>query len=297
MDEILIDISSLYLSFGKKELFSDVNLLLRKGELVALIGENGSGKTSLVKVLSGNIEPNKGSVFIADRNIHSLTPFELAHCISVVYTSPVSVMNMKVFDVVAIGRTPYLNSLGTLNQKDREEIIKALESVGVLHLLDKDLVTLSDGERQRVMIAKALAQDTPIILLDEPTAHLDVKNRVLLLKLLRDLAVITSKAILISTHELEVALKLADTIWLVHERNIIEGSPEDLALNGFIETVFQSKDVLFNCQKGTFDICFDTLFAVKLIGASSKERYWVQNALHKIGYRVEDDADEILEIE
>lgn len=296
MGETVLTIKSLGLTFDEQKLFDDVNLSLSSGELVALLGENGTGKSSLIKILTGNLLPSKGKVFIGDRDIEQMSSVEIARYISVVYTSQVVSMNMRVFDVVAIGRTPYLGLLGKLTEKDTQKIEWALGTVGILHLIHKEVTTLSDGERQRVMIAKALAQDTPIMILDEPTAHLDVKNRVLLFKLLRDLAYSTNKTILLSTHELEMSLRLADKVWLISDREIKEGTPEDLVLNGDISDAFVSNDVMFNKEKGVFDIRFEYSKSVKLSGGEESTRFWVENALCKIGYELDDNSETVISL-
>lgn len=294
MDKPVLTITSLGLTFGEQKLFDKVDLSLSRGEIVVLLGENGAGKSSLIKILTGNLNPTRGKVYIGEKNIAIMSAVEVAHEVSVVYTSQVESMKMRVFDVVAIGRTPYLGLMGKLSKEDIVQIEWALGAVGVLELIDKEFDTLSDGEKQRVMIAKALAQDTSIMILDEPTAHLDVKNRVLLLKLLRDLAHRTNKTILLSTHELEMSLRLADKVWLISDEKIQVGVPEDMVLNEIISDAFVSDDVRFNNDKGVFDIRFECNNVVHLVGGNKKTRFWVENALSKIGYKIEAGLGEII---
>lgn len=294
MKSTILQTESLSLHYGALNLFSDVNLSLNKGELVGLFGQNGSGKSSLIELITGSLSPSKGTVFIDNQNIDNLSIHDLASYVSVVYTTQVLSMQMTVQDVVAIGRTPFLGWSGSLSQQDKSKIEWALEAVGISSLIDQEVATLSDGEKQRVMIAKALAQDTPIIVLDEPTAHLDVKNRVLLMKLLRDLAQNTGKTIVLSTHELEMSLRLVDKAWLITDKKIKEATPEDLVLCGDISKTFVSENITFNIEKGVFDIQFECDKTIRLIGGGEHQRYWVENALRKIGYQLDECSEQEL---
>lgn len=246
---------NLSIGYKNKILLSDLDLEIKKGQMICLLGENGSGKSTLIRTLLGLQVKLKGAIFINESNINSLNTKELAKHISIVLTSNVPPNNFTVYELVALGRIPHSNWLGKLNKDDKENIKKAMELVAISHFSERQVNSLSDGERQRVMVAKALAQDTELIILDEPTAHLDVGNRVALLSLLKKIAEEQQKGILLSTHELELAIQIADTIWLIdNDKKITKGSPEELVQSGVFGKTFNSENVFFDTKTGSFKI-------------------------------------------
>lgn len=261
-------------------LFENLNLSLYGGQLVCFMGPNGIGKSSLIRTLSGLQKPLQGSI-----HIHSSSN-NPSQQISVVLTDRVSIPNITVEEVVAFGRYPYLDWNIRLSQADSEIISDAITRVHIDHLINKRLHELSDGQLQMVMIARALAQDTPIILLDEPTAHLDLNNRVEIMKLLRSLPRTTNKAILVATHELDLALQLADWIWLTgRDKNILTGMPEELVLDGSFDTIFQFKGFDLRTGKVQHEKNRDVTINVKGDGS---EFLWTKNALERHGFEVTD---------
>lgn len=267
-----------------------LNLELNAGDLVCLIGPNGAGKSTLMKTMTGLLRPLKGKIQLAGRDLQKLSQHELALNIALVLTDRVEVENTTVYDMVAFGRHPYSNWWGSNSDDDEQQISKALE---IVHLTDKkdiQLSELSDGEKQRVMIAKALAQDTSIILLDEPTAHLDLPNRVEIMLLLHRLAHTTGKAIILSTHELDLALQAADRIWLMSENGVQSGVPEDLVFNGSFNQVFESKYYFFNAANGNFSMNYPMTKKVWVTGDKTRV-YWTLRALARAGFMVVEDAD------
>ncbi|MFM2291155.1 MAG: hypothetical protein RIS29_968 [Bacteroidota bacterium] len=275
---------------------SSLHLELRAGELVCLIGPNGSGKSTLLRTLTGLQKPLSGRTLIDGTELSKLRQREKALRISLVLTDRVDIENATVYNVVALGRYPHSNWWGDVNANEDAIIREAIAMVNLTHKTDQYLNELSDGEKQRVMIAKALAQDTPIIMLDEPTAHLDLPNRVEIMLLLHRLAHKTDKAILLSTHELDLALQAADRIWLMSERKGVEcGVPEDLVLNGNFNRAFESKAYYFNADNGNFSMNYPLTRKVWVYGHKTR-MYWTFRALARAGYMVEEGASVQIEV-
>lgn len=205
---------------------------ISSGELTCLIGENGAGKSTLLRTLSGFLLPLSGAIDIMGKPLKSYKETELAKVIGVVLTEKQNIQNMTVEELVGMGRSPYTGFWGRLHDEDRDKVSSAIDLVGIAELRDRLVQTLSDGERQKVMIAKALAQETPIIFLDEPTAFLDYPSKVEILNLLHRLSSEEGKTIFLSTHDLELALRVADRVWLMTRRDRVKtGLPEDLIID------------------------------------------------------------------
>lgn len=283
----LLTTSDLTIGYGTKlTLFENLNLALKASELICFMGPNGIGKSTLIRVLAGLQKPLSGQVKYGE----SLQSKD-SHSISVVLTDKVKSGVMTVKDLVTFGRYPYLDWSLKLSDKDEEIIHESIRQLRVEHLVDKKLYELSDGQLQMVMIAKALAQDTPIILLDEPTAHLDLNNRVEIMNLLRGLARKTGKSIVIATHELDLALQTADTIWLTGKnKNILTGIPEDLILNDSFDEIFRFKGFDLKTGKMQHEPFRDT--SINIIG-QGHALLWTKNALERNGYTIAEEKSEI----
>ena len=275
----------------------NLNLELFHGEMVCLIGPNGSGKSTLLRTLAGIQNPLEGKVLIGEKNITELSQHERALNIALVLTDKVEIENATVKDVVSLGQQPHTHWLGGLTPEGHAKINEAIRMV---HLEDKSgnyLNELSDGERQRVMIAKALAQDTPLMFLDEPTAHLDLRSRVEIMLLLHKLAHNTGKGIILSTHELDLALQAADRIWLMSDKDSMKsGVPEDLVLNGVFNAVFESEAYYFNTTNGNFSMNYPLNKKISVTSTDKARLYWTLRALARAGYSVEADALTHIEI-
>lgn len=281
---------------NKTTIQSGLNLELLAGELVCLIGQNGCGKSTLLRTLAGLQKPLAGKVLVDNIEFDKYRIHEKARKLSLVLTDRVEIENASVSDIVRMGRQPYSNWWGSLSEEDYRIIDEAIEMVHLTHKSDSHLNELSDGERQRVMIAKALAQDTPLVLLDEPTAHLDLPNRVEIMLLLHRLAHRTGKAIIISTHELDMALQAADRIWLMTKTDGIEcGVPEDLVLQGHFHTAFQSNSYFFNSANGNFSMNYPMTKKVWVEGDKTR-MYWTLRALARAGYMVVQEAEIVINI-
>lgn len=266
---------------------TDINLQLREGEMVCLIGPNGSGKSTLLRTLAGLQNQIAGDVSIFGKNIAQIANDQLACLRSLVLTTTFESGFLTVKDIVSMGRYPHSNWFGKIGSEDRKIIETAIAQAGLSGYENRLLANLSDGERQRAMIAKALAQEPPVIMLDEPTAHLDLPNRVLVMKLLQRLARETKTAIIISTHELDLALQSADSVWLMTKENTIyTGMPEELVLSGTIAKAFNSENVHFDSGSGTFVMHKNTDRSIPLNG-NGIARDWTQRALERSGFSVQ----------
>ena len=219
-------------------LASQLNLRLRPGTLVGLLGVNGVGKSTLLRTLAGTQAPLAGSVLLAGRDLRRLGAGDLARRLSMVLTRSPSAVAMTGFELVALGRLPHTDWLGKLRADDRRMVAWALEAVDARDLANESVAELSDGQRQKLMIARALAQETEVMLLDEPTAFLDLPRRIETMQLLKALAHDTSRAILAATHELDLALRHCDALWLMSGRGIQVGEPAQLAGDGSISRAF-----------------------------------------------------------
>lgn len=261
------------------------------GTLLCVLGQNGSGKSSLLRTLAGLQAPLQGQVWVGAQNLHRLKAASLVYYVSLVLTEKVQAKHLKAWDLVALGRYPHTNWLGILQAEDKAQIEKAMQLTDTLHLATRDVQTLSDGERQKVMIARALAQDSPLMILDEPTAHLDLPNRIVLMHLLRDLAQKTKKLIILSTHELDLALQNADKIWLLRAgAPCREGSPEDLVLNGSFEATFAQENFRFDRLRGKFYLPQKPSRVIRLTGEEAVGLFWTQQALERKGFAVAEEA-------
>lgn len=276
---------------GVLELEKDFNTKIYNGEIVCLIGPNGCGKSTLMRTIAGLQKPLSGDTFISEVDVKRMKPHQYAQLLSLVLTDKVNVGAMTVMDIVTIGRYPYTNFFAKLEPKDHQIIEQALDSVHLNDYKDRFFNELSDGEKQRVLIAKALAQDTPLIMLDEPTAHLDLPNRVEIMNILKRLAKETGKAIFLSTHELDLALQTADTIWLMNrDENMKSGTPEDLVLSGMFEHVFKSKAFTFDKLSGSFKVVHPTQGVVSVVG-NDVYSTWARRALQRAGYQVVENPE------
>ena len=286
-----------YSKKGKKSIVqSDLNLKLAAGELVCLIGPNGSGKSTLLRTLAGLQKPLYGTIKVNETYIEKLSQHAKALLLALVLTEIVEIDNATVFDLVSYGRQPYRSWWGNISRADEQKVLEAIQMVHLEHKKDAFFSELSDGERQRAMIAKALTQDTPIIFLDEPTAHLDLPNRVEIMLLLHRLAHKTGKAILLSTHELDIALQAADIIWLItNDLGLKCGVPEDLVLDGDFNRTFANKSYFFNTTNGNFSMNYPLTQKVSVHGDKTR-LYWTLRALARAGFEVVPDADVCIEV-
>lgn len=230
-----------------------VNLTVRAGELVCLLGPNGIGKSTLLRTLARMQPALWGTVELGGADLRSITNAELARRLGVVLTERLAVEALPARRIVELGRYPHSGWFGRISDRDRRVVDWAIDAVGARHLADRDFSRLSDGERQRVMIARALAQEPVVLVLDEPTAFLDVPSRVELMGLLRQLTREGPLAVVVSTHDLELALRTADLVWLVMPGGeLMTGAPEDVVLAGGLAQTFEGRQIRFHPEERTF---------------------------------------------
>ncbi|MDD2411505.1 MAG: ABC transporter ATP-binding protein [Bacteroidales bacterium] len=281
----MIKVKNIHLGFNSKTantiLLEDVSFDLSEGMLYSILGSNGKGKTTLMKALTAFHKPMKGEVLLQNKNINSYSYPELSRLISVVFTEKTQVEYMSVFEMVSLGRAPYTGFYGTLDNNDLRVISNSMNLCGISHLKQRNVATLSDGEYQKTLIAKALAQETPIIFMDEPANYLDAAGRITLMKLLRNLVRNENKTIVLSMHEIDLALKYSDKILMFNGKKKLKvGMPEDLILNGSINGLFASQGLVFNIHEGIFHDESEEKVQVK-IDVPEILKIWILNALKR----------------
>ena len=280
-----------YSSQRRGILCEGLNVSARRGELIALIGKNGTGKSTLLRTIA-RLQPSlAGSVTIRDREIYQFSGRDFARLVSFVSTENIVIPNMCVYDLVALGRFPYTNWIGRLTEEDCNIIEYSIEQTGLASMKDKNIDSLSDGERQRVMIARTLAQNTDLIILDEPTAFLDLQGRHEIIHLLNKLAAEQEKTILFSTHDLNIATSEADKIWMLLPGMLVEGAPEDLILNNQIKRLFDNSLLQFDSASGTFIVKKQTGVSF-LINGEGEGLLWTSRALQRLGLTITENPEQ-----
>lgn len=239
---------------GETLIASNLNFELQQGQLVGLVGANGIGKSTLLRTLI-KVQPElSGSILLNNKDLKSISNIELAKQLSIVLTERLASKNLSVFELVALGRYPYTNWLGDLNEKDLAMVKNALNLVNITDLKGRKCYELSDGQLQKVMIARALAQDTDVIILDEPTSHLDMYHKAYILKLLQRLTKETGKTILFSSHEIDLAIQLCDTMIVMQADKLVCDQPCNLIANGIFESLFPKDLIAFDNKTGSFRV-------------------------------------------
>jgi len=238
----------------KNTIAENLNLTFEEGKLISLVGGNGIGKSTLLRTLTGIQKPLAGTVTLKEKEIHQYESLALAQNLSLVLTEKLPPSNLTVFELIALGRQPYTNWLGKLSAEDLKKINQAIALTHVEHLIDKRHHEISDGQLQIVLIARALAQDTPLIILDEPTTHLDLFHKVSVFKLLKKLSQETNKCILFSTHDIDLAIQLSDVMIVMTESSVEQDQPCNLITKGIFNTLFKDSSITFDGEKGKFVI-------------------------------------------
>lgn len=282
------ELSAGYLQRGAlpREVVHPFTTYIHPGTVTCLIGPNGAGKSTLLCTIAGMYKPLRGRVLLGGGDIHQMNITERARRLSVVLTQKMEVGLFTGYALVAMGRHPYTGLMGQLSEHDHDVVRHSIELVGAERLVDRPFNQMSDGERQKVLIARALAQEPDLLVLDEPTAYLDLPRRVECMALLRDLASRTGRAVLLSTHDLDLALRFADQIWLLPYTGQVQvGLPEDLVLSGAFETAFHSTAVSFDRMTGAFQLPIKHSKVAVLEGEGA-HFVWTKRALEREGYEV-----------
>ena len=275
----------------KRVLTPPLNASAFSGELIAIIGHNGVGKSTLLRTLTGLQSPLGGEIFVNDKNLKEFDRIEIARNIAYISTETIKTGNMTVFDLVSLGRHPHTNWFGRLDENDLSIILDSIKKTGMVDFSTKNIGELSDGELQRAMIARTLAQDTGLLIMDEPTAFLDIKNKFEIVHLMQMLTRKRGKTVIFSTHDLQTALNEADKIWMILDGGLIEGAPEDLIINESLDLLFNDPVMKFNRDDATFKIPKETIGMVNLKGEGA-EYIWTSKALNRMGYEIsESKAD------
>ena len=245
----MISLQNLTVGYGEKAILSEINQTLEPGRLVCLLGSNGVGKSTILRTLAGFLQPLAGKVLLDGKDLSSLSLSQRSKTVSIVLTERVEVQQMSVRELVEMGRSPYTGFFGKLTKEDKQIVGEAIEMVGISNLAERTIDTLSDGERQKAFLAKALAQQTPIILLDEPTAFLDFHAKISTLRLMQKLAHETNKIILMSTHDVEMALRLSDLLWIVQDGKIQTGTTASLTESGILRQFLGDEAISMQTRK------------------------------------------------
>jgi iron complex transport system ATP-binding protein len=256
----ILSTSNLAIGYATKKekivVAENLNLHLKQGSLITLIGANGIGKSTLLRTLTGIQKPLFGNVLLNQKDILAYNALDLAQNLSLVLTEKLPPSNLTVFELVALGRQPYTNWIGKLSQDDFTKINQAIAGTQIEHLKNRKHFEISDGQFQKVLIARALAQDTDLIILDEPTTHLDLFHKVAVFKLLKKLATETNKCILFSTHDIDLAIQLSDEMIVMTDKEVIQDEPCNLITKGIFNTLFEDKSIVFDAEKGKFVITY-----------------------------------------
>ena len=283
---MLLQTKDLAIGYGNYFVQKDLTLSVQDGQLICLIGTNGCGKSTLLRTLAGLQKPLHGTILVQGNAVSKLSAAKRSLLLSLVLTDVIYEENMTVRDLVSMGRFPHTNWVGYLNPTDKEIISTAIEQVNLSHKENCYLNEISDGEKQRAIIAKALTQDTPLVLLDEPTAHLDLPNRIGIMLLLRKLSVNTRKTFILSTHELDLAMQMADSIWLMTPSGMEVGLPEDLMLSQKFQQAFGNESFHFDEKDGHFFVNYLSGNLCVEISGEEVPILWTSRALNRCGIKV-----------
>jgi iron complex transport system ATP-binding protein len=288
----ILSINSLQIGYNsgkeKRVLLPPLSAHANKGELIAIIGRNGIGKSTLLRTMVGLQSSIGGEVLYEKKSIVNYSRIDLARKVGYISTEIINVPNMRVYDLVALGRFPHTNWIGKIDSINHEFITRAIENTGMSSFSTRFISELSDGERQRAMIARLLAQDTGIMVMDEPTAFLDIGSKYEILHLMHNLSQQQEKCIIFSTHDLQMAINMSDKIWLITDEKINEGAPEDLMIAEAFDHLFDSSLVKFNSENGTFTSLNTEMGSIYVEGEGIK-KYWTDKALNRIGLKVSEE--------
>ncbi len=272
-------------------ILSGLNLSVATGTVVALLGRNGAGKSTLLRAITGAEKPIDGRVVIDGRDTAAMSSREMSRKVGLVSTERVAAGGLTVIELVALGRQPHTGFTGRLSASDRETVGKAIASVGMEHMAGRYMAELSDGERQKVMIAKAIAQETPLIVLDEPTAFLDVASRIRTMQMLHTLARAQGKAVLLSSHDVQQSLLLADALWVItDDGQVVSGTTEEVVMSGAMSRTFADASIAFSASMCDYEAVLPTTRTVALDSPDPMLRRCIANALMRNGIAISPDS-------
>jgi len=297
--QVIISAKNIGIGYAKTKhrdqnaLYNDLSFDLYQGELVCLLGANGAGKSTLLRTISASQPPLNGRILLNEKELHSYKEKELSQLLGLVLTDKTSAGGLTVRELVELGRYPYTGFFGQLRKQDKSIVEKAMCDVGISHKADSYVAELSDGERQKAMIAKALSQECPIVMLDEPTAFLDIESRIEIMNLLHNLAMSQNKTILLSTHDIDLALLLSDRLWLLsRKKGLISGVTEDIILSGTMDHFFEGENITFNKESGNFMPVRKHKGYIYL-KAEGYLYHWAKNMLERHSYGIANSPKEV----
>ncbi|MGB3453431.1 MAG: ABC transporter ATP-binding protein [Moheibacter sp.] len=296
MTDELLKIENLSVGYSKP-VCSQINAAVGKGELIGLTGKNGSGKSTLIRSILGLQPILSGHIKFLSEDMGNWDLTKRSHKISVVFSRLSQLPALTVFDLAALGRLPYSNGFSKLKPTEIELIDESLEKVGIADLKYRFVNKLSDGQLQMVMIARALVQDTDLIIMDEPTSHLDIENQFKIFELIYKLSRKTNKTFIVATHQIELILQNASRLWWIDNGNFHEGFPEQLAYEQQIYEKLAQKRIRFDYETGSFQFQYPKTKKVQLSGDGSDLAYWVKHALERNGFEISDESQNRIEIE
>lgn len=296
MTDELLKIENLSVGYSKP-VCSQINAAVGKGELIGLTGKNGSGKSTLIRSILGLQPILSGHIKFLSEDMGNWDLAKRSHKISVVFSRLSQLPALTVFDLAALGRLPYSNGFSKLKPAEIELIEESLEKVGIADLKDRFVNRLSDGQLQMVMIARALVQDTDLIIMDEPTSHLDIENQFKIFELIYKLSKETHKTFIVATHQIELILQNASRLWWIDNGSFYEGFPEQLAYEQQIYEKLAQKRIRFDYETGSFQFQHPKTKKIQLLGDGSDLAYWVKHALERNGFEINKIADRHVKIE
>ncbi|GAA0122735.1 MULTISPECIES: ABC transporter ATP-binding protein [Clostridium] len=266
---IILKTENLFAGYGKKVVVENVNISSIKGQVVCFLGPNGAGKTTILRTLSGLLDPVKGEVYIKEEKISNINKKDLSKQLAVVLTKKFEGGLMTCYEVVSMGRYPHTGFFGRLSQEDNEKVFEALKTVNAENLAERYFDELSDGEKQKILVARALVQEPEVIILDEPTTHLDIRHRLELVDILKKLSKEKGIAVILSLHEIDIAIKSCDKVILVKDNKVLAyGVPEDVVNENIIKKLYGIQDASFNNLLGSIELSNKLKPQVFVIGGS-----------------------------
>lgn len=287
----LIKIEELSIGYPKREVCKNINATAKRGELIGLCGKNGSGKSTLIRTLLGLQPKLSGRIEFQNENIDSWNLNKRSKEISVVFSRLNRLPALTVYELAALGRLPYSSGFSKITEEENELIENSLEKVGILNLKDRLVTQLSDGQLQMAMIGRALVQDTDLVLMDEPTSHLDIENQFKIFELIYKLSKETNKTFIVASHQIELLIQNANRLWWIDSGEFYSGFPEQLAFERQIFDKLSQQKIKFDYSEGKFKFNHKAVNQVSLNSNGNELSYWVRHALERNGFEISENSN------